>query len=244
MAGTVVFALHGFLGRPEDWSPLFQAMRADCSELLGVAVPYMDIRGLTPDVPLDRWGENFCIWANKQYPKSKKILLGYSMGGRLALHAAASRPEMWDKVILLSTHFGLNSDSEKRLRRDEDQRWAYKFLNADFKTVMDEWNRLPVFFGSRSEPERTAEQFEVELLAKALSQWSVSKQKCFLEDKSWVRENALWIAGENDSKYVNFLKVIGDTLPKHKINIIADSGHRVHFDQTELLADVILKFVR
>ncbi len=52
-----IFALHGFLGVPQDW---------DWLKLSGfqiIPVDYMNTRGLTPDTPLDKWGENFNLWS-------------------------------------------------------------------------------------------------------------------------------------------------------------------------------------
>jgi 2-succinyl-6-hydroxy-2,4-cyclohexadiene-1-carboxylate synthase len=215
MKKKIVFCLHGFLGLPEDWDflkdPSFET----------VAVDFMNVRGLTPDSSLERWGENFNLWVDKKYPHCEKHLIGYSMGGRLAMHALLSNFKNWSSAAFVSSHYGLTDEHEKQSRWQQDQRWSQKFLTYDFNTVIREWNAQPVFENSTNEPKREEKNYDVELLAKCLTNWSVSKQKYLLPELEKTKVPQLWMAGEYDKKYSALVSNLANHL------IVPQSAHRL-----------------
>ena len=78
-------------------------------------------------------------------------LIGYSLGGRLALHAlyyATSHvPELWSSVTITAADTGLSNKVAKSQQLDWDTKWANKFLTEDWDTLLSEWNDLAVFCG-------------------------------------------------------------------------------------------------
>ena len=96
-----IYALHGFLGLPSDW--------AEFNGLEGVSL--FDTRLPAPSAGLTQWGKAFNAFAE---PGS--LLLGYSLGGRLALHALCDNPGRWQGAILISAHPGLRCSKEKETR--------------------------------------------------------------------------------------------------------------------------------
>lgn len=228
-----IFALHGFMGIPKDW----EFLKIQNCEV--IAVDYMNIRGLTPDVDLERWGENFNLWAEKKSPMSDRYLVGYSLGGRLALQAIKNAPVKWKKSVLISTNPGLVDPIEKNQRKETDERWAQRFLTMDFERVVREWNSQAVFVNSKHEPVRDLKNYDSDLLAKSLINWSVSKQLNFLSTPSFLDSKQLWIAGEYDSKYVEIVQRIQEANDNVLISIVSGASHRVLFDQPEVAAKVI-----
>jgi 2-succinyl-6-hydroxy-2,4-cyclohexadiene-1-carboxylate synthase len=209
-------ALHGFLGLPSDWN------------IPGViAIDYLKTNGLGPEVSLLDWGHNFCDYVSKQFGRRPLTLLGYSQGGRLALHALRARPELWSEAHLISTNPGLQTEFDKQARKKLDKHWADRFLNEPWNKVLGDWNSQPVF-ASDPEPGRKENQFNRQALAKCLESWSLGNQDDFRE---WISETKLkitWWAGENDEKYkaiVSGLK-IGSSQSK---KIVPETGHRVIF---------------
>ncbi len=112
-----LYALHGFLGLSHDWSPF----------------PYINYpQELThEELPFWEWAswfnQNVSSWSEKR--NKKNILLGYSLGGRLAMHLLISKPELWDGAIIISAHPGLSSELEKEQRVAQDHEWAVRFKN-------------------------------------------------------------------------------------------------------------------
>jgi 2-succinyl-6-hydroxy-2,4-cyclohexadiene-1-carboxylate synthase len=140
---TRILALHGFLGRPSDWLPLRKEIVRCCSEVEFQTFDLYSLQSVRQKTPLE-WAKKF-----NQLQKSKhverNILMGYSLGGRLALQAAADKPGLWDEVILISAHPGLVDDEEKELRTKVDATWAEKFNSEKWHEVMKQWNNQVVF---------------------------------------------------------------------------------------------------
>ncbi len=240
----VILALHGFLGMPQD----FEALQAGFAELNTgyqiVPVDYTNLRGLTPDVGFDRWGENFNLWAHKNFPNKKKVILGYSQGGRLALHSVAQNPKAWAGAVYLSTNPGLCSDSEKIARKDGDLRWSQRFQTVDFDRVVKEWNAQAVFTDSKSEPARKGCDFDSGILAKALTHWSLANQKDFRKNEEIFKIQNLWMAGELDKKYCSLVQELEAIDKPLQTAIVEGASHRVMLDQPLRVAEYLQLFLQ
>ena len=64
----------------------------------------------------DDWTEDFCNRVESEANGEKSILLGYSLGGRLALHACVRRPDLWQAVVVAGADPGLESEEDKRFQ--------------------------------------------------------------------------------------------------------------------------------
>lgn len=239
---TLIFALHGFLGVPKDFDLLDNALPRGM-EL--VPVDYTLVPSLAPTVSLANWGANFNAWV-AEYLRTRKdlegvslrrILLGYSQGGRLALHSLIENSAAWDLALIISANPGI-PESEKKDRRNSDKNWALKFLSGDFKSVVKQWNDQAVFKGSE-EPPRLPEDYRRELLAQSLERWSVSEQQDLRLAIEEIKIPVLWISGERDVKYTR----IGEEMAALNANIqsviVGNAGHRVLFDQPKVLAQFL-----
>lgn len=196
----VVTALHGFLGLPSDWDFLRQA---------GLEV-------LTP--PLDA------------IPPSGDVLLGYSMGGRLALHALLGGAR-YRKAVIVSAGLGIEDRVAREERQRVDERWARKFERDPWPRLIGEWNAQPVFGGHGVR--RNERDFDRRELARQLRQWSPA----VLPPVTWrLREiviPVLWIAGERDEKYVAEGTRAVAMLPRAELWICPEAGHRVPWEQPD-----------
>ena len=110
----MITALHGFLGLPSDWDFLRRA---------GLDVA-------TPDL--------------REIPQEGDTLLGYSLGGRLALHALLGGAR-YRNAVIVSAGLGVEEDREARLGQDEH--WAERFEHGEWYAVMRDWNAQPIFGG-------------------------------------------------------------------------------------------------
>jgi 2-succinyl-6-hydroxy-2,4-cyclohexadiene-1-carboxylate synthase len=213
---TLKIALHGFLGLPSDWN---------IPDV--IAIDYLNISGLGPEVPLRDWGQNFCDYVSKKFEHRSLTLLGYSQGGRLALHALRARPKLWSRAHLISTNPGLQNESEKQTRKKLDKQWAERFLNEPWEKVLSGWNSQPVFLND-PEPRREEHQFDRKTLANCLESWSLGNQDNFRE---WISETNLkftWWAGARDEKYKSVIADLKIGAGQSKI-IVPETGHRIIF---------------
>ncbi|MEI7973131.1 MAG: hypothetical protein WCH11_02055, partial [Bdellovibrio sp.] len=196
MAELEIFSLHGFLGRPEEVQQ-------------GEAIDYFRIPELSPEVTLADWGRAFNLFIKKRSRlkvcSTRRKLRGYSLGGRLALHAFQEDPEFWSEVELLSTHPGFGSETEREARLRQDEIWARRFDRRDdnledWESLMRDWNSQPVFAGS-AEKTRREEDYDRSQLALALRHWSLGCQRDFRGFLSAHRSQWQVYTGSLDLKF-------------------------------------------
>ena len=186
----VITCLHGFLGNPHDWDFLRDA---------GLAIE-------TP--PLDA------------IPPQGDTLLGYSLGGRLALHALLAGAQ-YKRAIFVSTGLGIEGEEARAARRAADEAWARRFETEDFDSVMAAWNAQPVLAGPALT--RTRDDYD----PRALREWSSGALPPVASRLHELTIPTLWIAGALDVKYVAEAKRAVSLAPNADLAIIEDAGHRI-----------------
>lgn len=209
-----IFYLHGFLGSKED----FASFPGTAINLPG--------HGGTP-LPDQISFDSFCEYLEPKIPKC--ILVGYSLGGRIALHFAKKYPERIEKLLLISTHPGLRDDAERNERLKIDQKWAELLREKPLEEFLKKWYDQPLFGSLNKEEmiERRKNQNPKDL-EKVLLGLSLAKQESF-----WDRMDSYsFIAGEKDEKY----KALYQRIPGH---ILLPCGHAPHLECPNLLREII-----
>lgn len=250
MARLNLFFLHGFLGRPQDWEPVQSALAKQDKFLIKVP-DYFKIDPLSPTHDFAEWAQNFNKWVEQEVEGvGQNILVGYSLGGRLALHALENRPHLWSRVVLVSTNPGFNDDhgefteeSEERNKRWlNDSYWAQEFLTGSWETVLVNWNAQAVFGGARTEPVRNEKNYSRDMLSLALTQWSLAQQRNM---RPIIREHLkkiLWLVGERDEKFVEMAARLKEEMGELHSEVIRNASHRVLFDSPVELAQQLRLF--
>ena len=236
---TKLFCIHGNFQTPSVWKPLAENLKARNVNLDVIPV---NLENYSFD-GFDRWVDDFCNSVETQACREKSFLLGYSLGGRLALHACLSRPDLWKSAIVVGADPGLESEEEKKLQLDRDRKWGERLKREPLEKLVDEWDAQPVFCGFENQaprnlgemnPDRLSHQFEV--FSKGIQQNLVPK---LAELK---RPPVLFVSGENDHKY----QKIGEKLAKSssvvKAQVIPGGGHRVPWENTESFVQVLIDF--
>jgi 2-succinyl-6-hydroxy-2,4-cyclohexadiene-1-carboxylate synthase len=161
------------------------------------------------------------------------VLLGYSMGGRLALELL--QRERFDQAVIISA--GLNAPDEARRQRDEA--WARRFESEEWPSLMNAWNAQDVFGGHVVE--RREEDFDRAELARQLREYSPAVlPPPRLES---IETPVLWIAGERDAKYVDIARRAVGRLPHAELWICPNAGHRVPWEQPDALVARLRTFL-
>lgn len=166
-------------------------------------------------------------------PSEGDVLLGYSMGGRLALQLLET--QRFRAAIIVSS--GINAPDDDRRRRDEE--WARRFESEEWSSLMRDWNAQPVFGGHALE--RREEDYDRRELARQLREWSPAVlPPPRLES---IETPVLWIAGERDVKYVEIGRRAVERLPHAELWICPDAGHRVPWEQPERFVNRLRAFL-
>lgn len=234
----MLWCLHGFLGRGADWDPLRQAWPATLP-----ALHTPDLFAAPPaDPSLPAFGERFAnvVTAGDRAP----LLLGYSLGGRLALHALLATPGRWHGAVIVSAHLGLDQAEERAARRAGDEHWAARFRDESWDTLLAAWNAQDVFGGRAAPLDRPADAFDRSALAHALTAWSLGTQTPLTPALATLRLPILWIAGADDPRYVAQGEAAARACPNVTLRIAPAAGHRVPWEQPDWFRDEVVGFVR
>lgn len=247
-----LFFLHGFLGRPSDWA----VVKAHLPQHDGLRIftpDYFKETSLGPQHSFESWADNFTRWVEIHGCSGERnILVGYSLGGRLALHALQRKPGLWHRVVLVSTNPGFNdvheffepTSEERRQRWMNDSFWAEEFLKAPWDTVIRNWNAQPVFGGGETEPLRIEKEYSREMLSLALTQWSLAQQRNMRDLLQKQTAKVLWLVGERDEKYVEMSRRLQQEVPGLRWDIIPASSHRILFDSPKELGEKIRQLIQ
>lgn len=239
-----LYAVHGFLGSSKDW----QTVSFHSINSLKSFHPIDLFNDINSVKSFDQWAKNFNELIEKEHIKlkaeSKPVVLGYSLGGRLLLHALEQNYNLYAAAIFISTNLGLTCEKEKKERLANDLKWKNRFLSESWDTLMKEWNNQPVFKGFEKDLFiRREEVNSRKNLADALDIWSIARQKHFKSLlESWSIP-ILWIIGSEDEKYFNEALKIKFLHQKSKIWIAEECGHRVPWQNQKAFIKTIKNFL-
>jgi len=166
------------------------------------------------------------------------VLLGYSMGGRLALEMLIDHAK-FDRAVIVSA--GLNLEEGREERRARDEAWARRFESDPWNEVMRDWNAQPVFGGHVVE--REERDYDRAELARMLRENSPGVRPPLAPRLHEIAIPVLWIAGERDRAYVEIAQRAVSLLPNAELWICPDAGHRVPWEQPRLFYDRLRRFV-
>ncbi len=232
------FALHGNLGTTVDWQRYdFFHGKSEALDLWAEAD-----RGLG----LEAWAQNFCTRVrDEQVGDAKPWLAGYSLGGRLAMHAIVEAPEMWSGAVIISAHPGLADEAERELRRQRDVEWAEKARGESWLDFLDEWNAQPVLDGE-PEADFLEQQRHLagrsECVARGFELWSLGSQRDLSDRLAACLFPVLWLTGSRDTTFTDLGAEMSDLLPNSEHRVLDGCGHRILQEAPQLAADAIRDF--
>lgn len=237
-AAKLVYALHGFLGKGQDWQRVSQNLAAD-TEFFADTLFAPDSSSVEAfEINTAKMAED--IRRRFTDRSGKKIFLGYSLGGRLGLQLLKHDPELFEHYIFLSTNPGLpdSAVSERLQRRQHDQVWSRKITAQNWLAFLEEWNRQSVFSGSEQEPERMASDYDLTKLQRALTLWSLAEQPDMSQVIRREQGRITWVTGAGDSKYVQLAQGLRDAgFIRDFVRL--EGGHRLWLDNPEAVARLI-----
>lgn len=175
------------------------------------------------------------------------FLVGYSMGGRLALYLTIYFPQYFYKVVLESASAGLRTDAERSDRLSKDRQLATKLEHGDFRQFLENWYQQPIFNSLRSHqsfPQLLEQRLDNSplQLAKSLRDLSTGMQPSLWEDLSEIKIPLLLLAGELDPKFVQINQQMEQLCKYTKLEIMPNCGHNIHFENPELFVEKIKAF--
>ena len=227
---------HGFTQTARSWSGIEQLLHGHMPDIETLAI---DMPGHASASELR--GD---LWASADHLTQlggEATYIGYSMGGRVGLHAALARPDLVRALVLIGATAGIDSHEERQLRRTADEQLADRIESIGVPAFIDEWLTNPLFASLTDDQSQRTDRLRntAEGLAASLRSAGTGTQ-----DNLWVRLSevevpVLVIAGEHDAKFQAIGRRLADELPHSTFEVIAEAGHSVHLEQPEATVDAI-----
>jgi 2-succinyl-6-hydroxy-2,4-cyclohexadiene-1-carboxylate synthase len=231
MDPTRVLFVPGFMQRGSAWAPV--------AELLPERYPstMLDHAEHTLDGRLGeiaRMGEG-------------AVLCGYSLGGRLAIHAAVREPGRYAGLITVGASAGIDEPPARAARREADEKVAAWMEVAEIDQVVSVWERQPLFadqsdplIESQREGRLSHDPRELALLLREAGQGAL--------ESLWYRLGRVdlpWLAlsGSRDERYSAAARRIAREAPRARAEPIPDAGHAPQLQQPRAVAERIERFL-
>jgi 2-succinyl-6-hydroxy-2,4-cyclohexadiene-1-carboxylate synthase len=249
-APALVF-LHGFLGRGADWLPVVEQLAPEFHCILPDLPGHGANTGFDPSQPLtfDSLSADL-THTLAEAGLDRPVLIGYSLGGRLALHAACRFPERFSALVLESASPGLRSESEREARRRLDDARAARLLEFGLTPFIAEWYRADLWASLRGRPELLAELAQARSgagaigAAKALADLSPGRMDPLWDGLPDLPMRVLLLSGDLDTQYTAISAEAAGLIPSSVHIRIPGAGHNVHLEQPQEFAGTLQLFLR
>ncbi len=178
-------------------------------------------------------------------------LVGYSMGGRVALSLAVTAPDAIRSLVLIGASAGLSDPAEAEARRAADERLATSIETDGLPAFVDRWMGLPMWRSLEAAvgPEGWAGSRRQRLdsdpagLALSLRGMGTGAQPPVHDQLIAVDRPVLVLAGELDTKFTTVAHELGAALPLARVEIVPGAGHAAHQERPDPVAGLIADFL-
>jgi 2-succinyl-6-hydroxy-2,4-cyclohexadiene-1-carboxylate synthase len=243
-APTIV-ALHGFTGSGRDFEVLRKELGTEaahwiCPDFMGhgesadpaVSDPY--------ELPM---ALRLIDTARRSSPDPERVLLlGYSMGGRIALHYLLEEAPL--PAVLIGSSPGLAEPAEQKARRDSDRDWI-TLLEDSVESFCEAWERQPLIRPQLELPGPLATDLAARRRRNSATGLIHSLLACgtgslpSLWDALPKLPGLTLVHGENDTKFRDLAQRMGELNPSFRIAAIPGAGHAPHLERPGEVAQVL-----
>ena len=244
-----VVLLHGFGGTSASWEPIVAMLSPEI-------VPYCPaISG--HERPFDETSESLLSSALEQEARrlladiegrqmNGGLLVGYSLGARLALSMLCLEPRHFVGAILMGVNPGLSSEPQRLERVQSDDSWAVLARTVPLHTFFDHWEAQALFERQRLLPsEVLAKQREIRLtlrsdwLAEALRQFSLGRMPDYGPGAGRLPLPIRLLAGEFDQKFTMLGMLLAQVCQQGVFISVPNSGHNVLLERPDVVVNTI-----
>lgn len=251
-SGPPVLLLHGFTGSTNTWEPILPYLS---DEYTWIAIDLLGHGKTESPLSSDRYHMEDQVEDINEIRKTlgyKYIhLLGYSMGGRVALSYAVTYQEMVISLILESSSPGLQSAEERENRMKSDKSLANRIKKEGVHSFIDYWEQIPLFQSQQKLPGDVKQRIREERLsqsetglANSLLGMGTGSQPSWWERLHELTRPILLITGEEDEKFIKIADRMMSGFPDARHLTVEEAGHTIHVEQAEKFGKIVMEFLK
>lgn len=180
----------------------------------------------------------------------KAALLGYSLGGRVALDLACKHQKLLSCLILEGASPGLGVEDAREERRAEDEALADGIERRGIEWFVDRWQENPLFSTQKDLPRAASEKVRRDRLSNSAKGLAMSLRGAGvgsmlpLWDKiGGLSIPVLLVVGQKDPKYLRIAKDMQERIPGSAVADVEGAGHCVHVERPREFAALTLRFL-
>lgn len=234
-----IISLHGFLGNGSD----FKIVADNLGNFSEIVAP--DFPDYLTDKPEEgsSWDQTLSMLKRllkNETPKQKIVLLGYSMGGRIALQFALQFPQIIEALILIGSTPGIVNQKERNKRRTEDSKLAHKLRTQSYPKFLEHWLNQPLIKSQQNIPLpyldemlESRQRNNPQTLAHYLSILGTGSMPSAWGDLHRCNFPTLLVTGKKDKKFTTIADKMLRTLPNASHKVIKGSGHAPCFENAK-----------
>jgi 2-succinyl-6-hydroxy-2,4-cyclohexadiene-1-carboxylate synthase len=249
--GPSLLLLHGFTGCKENWSFLIERLSKNYKviaiDLLGHGKT--ESPQIVERYVFERVCEDLYEFLEELSISSVHIL-GYSMGGRIALAFSSIYPSKVSSLILESSSPGLMSEEERFHRKKADEALAIDIINNGVSAFVDKWEEIPLFASQKQLHIHKQNRIRVQRLqnnplglANSLKGMGTGRQPSYWDKLSSVKIPVLLLCGELDRKFCEIAARMKERIPQATIFQIPGVGHAIHVEQPDVFGEIVDEFL-
>lgn len=235
--------LHGFTQTHHHWTDVAHRLAGHLGSqprLAGVDLPGHGLAADDLDGTIDTIGPRLAALAGPG------TYVGYSMGGRIALVAAAGGHPHLERLVLIGATPGIEDDDERSERARLDRERATRVEAIGVEAFLDEWLRMPMFARLPADPRGLAHRRSNTIagLAHSLRDYGTGAQTPLWDALPAIRIPVLVLAGALDTKFAAIGERMASLLPDARFETVPDAGHAAHTEQPDDVVESIGRWLR
>jgi 2-succinyl-6-hydroxy-2,4-cyclohexadiene-1-carboxylate synthase len=236
MAPTVVF-LHGFTHTGRSWQPVIAALAERYTSVADDIRGHGDASGRVP-VSLEAVIDDVLAAAPGRF-----TLVGYSMGGRIALHVALAAGDRVERLVLIGASPGIADDAARAARRRADEELADEVEHSSIEAFARRWAQTPVLAGL---PPAVLEAAHADRLrstpaglARALRGLGTGALPSLWDRLGELSMPVVLAVGERDEKFRAIAAEMSRGISGAQVVVVPGAGHAVHLEAPDAIAALL-----
>lgn len=244
----LILFLHGFMGNHHEFNEVISLLKNQFCYLTVDLPGHGKTRVLGGEecYTMPNIAQALMNWLD-QLNVEECLLVGYSMGGRLALYLTLHFPNRFSKVVLESASPGLKTEEDRKERIKRDFALAEKLENMNFKTFLSNWYNQPLFDSLKKHKDfdnlliNRLHNNPLEL-AKSLRHLSTGCQPSLWKKIQDNKNDLLLVVGEYDAKFLAINSEMARMCQYTRLKIVSNCGHNIHFENPKIFAENVHAF--